>query len=116
MSRFDALTELEQNPSAEEPRTTKVSPASDQKTETSLLANQQTSKLANQQTSLPANEHTGKLAYQQTSKSANQQTSSVPLTTKQKKKYGTYLRRDSIVEIQILSAQEGKKIMKCSKT
>jgi len=59
----------------------------------SLLANQQTSKPVNQQASVPA----------------NQQTSDSPLSTKQKKKYGTYLREDSILAIRIHAASAKKK-------
>lgn len=72
-----------------------------EKGETSLLANQQTSKLANQQNNLLVN--------QQTSKEVNQQTSKLALSTKEKKKYGTYLREDSIMDIHIRAAQAGKK-------
>jgi hypothetical protein len=76
---------------------------------TSLLANQQTSKPTNQQNSLLANQQTSKEANHQTSKPANQQTSKLALSTKDKKKYGTYLREDSILNIQITAAQSHKK-------
>jgi hypothetical protein len=69
--------------------------------ETGLLANQQTSKVVKKQTSKPAN--------LQTSKPANQQTSEVPLSTKEKKKYGTYLREDSILDIQLQALQSKRK-------
>lgn len=67
---------------------------------TSLLANQQTSKLTKKHTSEPANEQTNKEVNQQTSKQAQSH-----LTTKEKKKYGTYLREDSILAIQVHSIQ-----------
>src|SRR5215217_6836261 len=60
---------------------------------TSLLANQQISKPVNQQNSLLVNQQISKLA----------------LSTKDKKKYGTYLREDSILNIQITAAQSHKK-------
>jgi hypothetical protein len=68
-----------------------------EKDSTSLLANQQTSKSTKKQTSKSVNQFASKLANQQTSKSA--------LTTKEKKKYGSYLREDSILSIQVLAVQ-----------
>ena len=84
---------------------------------THLLANQQTSKLVKKQTSKPVNLQTSKLANQQTSeevkkqtsKLANQQMSEIPLSTKEKKKYGTYLREDSIQAIQVNAVQTRRK-------
>ena len=76
---------------------------------TPLLANQQTRKLEKKQTSKPANLQTSKLAKKQTSKLANQQTSETPLSTKEKKKYGTYLREDSIQAIQVNAVQTRRK-------
>jgi LAS superfamily LD-carboxypeptidase LdcB len=104
MGRFDALTNLEEKPQPK-PEPKKVSPTPPDQTnseKTSLLANQQTSKPANQQNSLPIN--------QQTSKLVNQQTSKVSLTTKEKKKYGTYLSEESITNIHIHAALAKKKI------
>jgi hypothetical protein len=100
MGRFDVLTQLETTaepqpgpaPSRQEQRQT---------AETSLLANQQTNKPVNQQASLSANQQTGK--------PANAQTSKLALSTKQKRKYGTYLRDDSILAIQVNAAQARKK-------
>ena len=93
MGRFDALVALEE----------------DKEKKTSLLANQQTSKLVKKETSKLANQLTSKEANQQASKPVNSQTSNQTLTTKEKKKYGTYLREDSILEIQIYAAQTQKK-------
>ena len=76
---------------------------------TNLLANQQTSKLAKKQTSKPTNLQTSKEIKKQTSKLANQQTSEAPLSTKEKKKYGTYLREDSIQAIQVNAVQTRRK-------
>jgi hypothetical protein len=56
-------------------------------------------------TNLLANQQTGKLAKKQTNKPANSQTRNLPLSTREKKKYGTYLREDSILDIQIRAAQ-----------
>jgi hypothetical protein len=67
----------------------------------SLLANQQTSKLAKKQTSKSVNQFASKLVNQQTSKPA--------LSTKEKKKYGSYLREDSISSIQVLAVQTKRK-------
>lgn len=61
--------------------------------------------LANQQTSTPERKQTDKKANQQTNKLENQQTSTPPLCTKEKKKYGTYLREDSILAIQVHAIQ-----------
>src|SRR2546430_5998489 len=63
------------------------------KEKVSLLANQQTSKLVKKKTS--------KLVNQQTNKLASSQSNLQPLSTKEKKKYGTYLREDSISKIQL---------------
>ncbi|MGI0034922.1 MAG: hypothetical protein ACRD98_03520 [Nitrososphaera sp.] len=59
------------------------------------------SKLANQQTSKPTKKQTSLLA--------NQQTSKLVLSTKEKKKYGTYLREDSILDIQTQAVQMRRK-------
>jgi hypothetical protein len=112
MGRFDALTHLEET--MEERKAPQIGTGATRNDKTtnetaSLLANQQTSKLVNQQTSELVNQQTSKLANQQTSKLINQKTSEIPLSTKEKKKYGTYLREDSIMEIHILAAQAGKK-------
>jgi hypothetical protein len=66
----------------------------------SLLANQQASKPTKKQTSKPTSEQTNKETNQQTSKPAKPH-----LTTKEKRKYGTYLREDSILAIQVHSIQ-----------
>ena len=80
MGRYDALIEVEEK----------------QIKDTSLLAKQQTSKPAKKQTSIPTNQQTSKEEKKQISKPINQQTSTLPLSTKEKKKYGTYLREESI--------------------
>jgi hypothetical protein len=67
----------------------------------SLLANQQTSKLTKKKTGLLVN--------QQTSKVVNQQNNEHPLSTKEKKKYGTYLREGSILDIQVHAIQTKRK-------
>jgi hypothetical protein len=105
MGRFDRLFNAETEPT----------------NNTSLLANsqiskevnQRNSKLPNQQTSKETNQQASKLANQQTSELANPQNSKpvipIQLSTKQKKKYGTYLREDSILDIRVHAAQSGKK-------
>jgi hypothetical protein len=116
MGRYDALTHLEEakekQNASEIPSTKKpappVTPVAKEKY-TSLLANQQTSKEANQQASKPVNQQNSKLVNQQASKVVNQQSSKLALSTKEKRKYGTYLRPDSILKIQIQVAQEQKK-------
>ncbi len=65
--------------------------------------------LANQQTSKPVKKKTSKSANQFASKLVNQQTSTQPLSTKEKKKYGTYLKEESILDIQVLAAQTKRK-------
>jgi hypothetical protein len=127
MGRFDELTKLDDekkphlssrsSPPAKKLNTEHVSqnrnnPTDDvqeseffQRNKTSLLANQQTSKLTKKQTSKVASQQTNKEANQQTNLPANSQTSILPLTTKEKKKYGTYLREESILDIQIHAAQ-----------
>ena len=116
MGRFDALTQIQeakdqQNtseiPSAKKP-VTPPAPVTSEKT-ASLLANQQASKEVNQQTGKPADQQTSKLVSQHASKVVNQQNSKLALSTKEKKKYGTYLRPDTILKIQIQAAQEQKK-------
>jgi hypothetical protein len=82
---------------------------------TDLLANEQTSKIVNQQNSFLVNKQTSKEVNQQNSKLVNQLTSKTTLSTKEKTKYGTYLREDSIMNIQIAAAQNKKKTMKCYK-
>jgi hypothetical protein len=67
----------------------------------SLLANQQTSKLVKKKTSKPVNQQTNKLA--------SSQSNIQPLSTKEKKKYGTYLREDSISKIQVHAIQTKRK-------
>jgi hypothetical protein len=71
----------------------------------SLLANQQTSKLVKKKTSKQVNQQTNKLASSQSSSQSNIQ----PLSTKEKKKYGTYLREDSISKIQVHAIQTKRK-------
>ncbi len=66
-----------------------------------LLANQQTSKLVKKKTSKSVNQRTNKLA--------SSQYNLQPLSTKEKKKYGTYLREDSIYKIQVRAIQTKRK-------
>jgi hypothetical protein len=104
MGRFDALTHIDQLPEKHEQPQRTPSPSRKepvQETETSKPAYQQTGKPINQQTSLPANQHTNKPVYLQTS--------NIPLSTKQKQKYSTYLRPDSILDIQIQAKYARKK-------
>jgi hypothetical protein len=75
----------------------------------SLLANQQTSKLVKKKTSKPVNQQTSKETNQQTNKLASSQSNIQPLSTKEKKKYGTYLREDSISKIQVHAIQTKRK-------
>jgi hypothetical protein len=65
--------------------------------QTGKPANQQTNKESNQFTSKPVNQQTSKEGSGYTSKPTNQQT------------YSTYLREDSILDIQVHSAQARKK-------
>ena len=113
MGRFDALTRLEEDTQNKGPAPVsspaETSEGSLPTHDTSLLANQQTSKLINKFTSKLANQQTSKEVNQQISKLANQQTSKLPLSTKEKKKYGTYLREESILNINVRAAQEQKK-------
>jgi hypothetical protein len=133
MGRYDALTHLEEKPTQTTPSLAPSSPtlkkpiaqlvkkqgdegekaniSNDPKTgeKTSLLANQQTSKLVKKQTSLPANLQASKETNQQTSELANLQTGKQSLSTKEKKKYGTYLREDSISQIQVCAIQTKRK-------
>jgi hypothetical protein len=104
MGRFDALTHLE------ETKDERKAPQNDSgPTENDKPTTENTSLLAKKQISKEANQHTSLLVNQQTSKETNQQTSKLALSTKEKKKYGTYLREDSIMDIHILAAQAGKK-------
>ena len=91
MGRFDALTQIEKTPSRDVP------PPSEEPT------NQYASLLANQQTSKEPNQYPSKSANLQTIKPTSHQ------TTKEKKKYGTYLREDSILAIQLLAVQTQRK-------
>jgi hypothetical protein len=75
----------------------------------SLLANQQTSKLVKKKTSKQVNQQTSKETNQQTNKLASSQSNIQPLSTKEKKKYGTYLREDSISKIQVHAIQAKRK-------
>ncbi len=119
MGRYDALTRLEEkneaktSPPSTPPPSIKnpsnVLPPEIENKQTNLPTNQQTSKITNQQTNLLANKQTSKEVNQQISKPTNQQTSENSLTTKEKKKYGTYLREDSILQIHIHAAQAQKK-------
>src|SRR5690242_5494759 len=117
MGRYDLLTKLEnekEKPSPVKPAASPTSiksdstPTAKEEKETSLLANSQTNKLADQQTTKPTNSQTNLVANKFASKSANQQTSNSSLSTKEKKKYGTYLRPDSIYAIKVQALQEGR--------
>ena len=104
MGRFDALTHLEEKPEKKDmpyADTHFIPQQQEQQQKTSLLADEQTSKPINQQNSLLANKQTSKLA--------NQQTSKTSLTTKEKRKYGTYLSEESITNIHIHAALAKKK-------
>ena len=81
----------------------KVSPPVQQNPSASLLANQKDSKPVNQQTSKLEKKFTSKTAKQKASKLAEIQ------TTKEKKKYGTYLKEASISAIQMLAIQTKRK-------
>lgn len=72
-----------------------------EKENASLLVNQQTSKLVKKKTSKSVNQKTNKLA--------SSQSNLQPLSTKEKKKYGTYLREDSIYKIQVRAIQTKRK-------
>jgi hypothetical protein len=117
MGRYDLLTHLED----EKEKSSQVRPLSSptsiksenttpvkEEIETSLLANSQTNKLANQQTAKPTNLQTTLEANKFASKLANQQTNKSSLSTKEKKKYGTYLRPDSIYAIKVQALQDGR--------
>ncbi len=95
MGRFDSLTQLEQ-------KTEKATPLLRQE-DAKVTEHQFASKLANQQTSKETNQQTSKETNQQTSTVASQQ------STKEKKKYGTYLREGSISAIQMLGVQTKRK-------
>ena len=104
MGRFDALTHLEDKPEKKDPPSAyipSIPQQQEQQQKTSLLANEQTSKPTNQQNSLLVNKQTSKLIKQQTNKSS--------LTTKEKRKYGTYLSEESITNIHIHAALAKKK-------
>jgi len=75
----------------------------------SLLVNQQTSKLVKKKTSKPVNQQASKETNQQTNKLASSQSNIQSLSTKEKKKYGTYLREDSISKIQVHAIQTKRK-------
>jgi hypothetical protein len=64
---------------------------------------------ASQQTSKSVNQQASELANSQSSKPVIPKTYASQLSTKEKKKYGTYLREDSILDIRGHSAQSGKK-------
>jgi hypothetical protein len=105
MGRFDALTNLEDEKKTPTPVKT-VSSLTTKKSDNttpiekeggaSLLVSSQTSRSANQQTSELVNSQTSLEVNKFASKLANQQTINSSLSTKLKKKYGTYLRPDSI--------------------
>ena len=80
-----------------------------EKENASLLVNQQTSKLIKKKTSKSVNQETSKEINQQTNKLASSQYNLQPLSTKEKKKYGTYLREDSISKIQFHAIQTERK-------
>ena len=80
-----------------------------EKENASLLINQQTSKLVKKKTSKSVNQRTSKEINQQTNKLASSQYNLQPLSTKEKKKYGTYLREDSIYKIQVRAIQTKRK-------
>jgi hypothetical protein len=124
MGRFDALTQIEEQ--KDRPAKSPVSTGQTTDRKSNLPANQQTSKPTNQQVGILANQQSRKLANQQADKPVNLQTSKpvnphadLPanqqtsmhhgLSTKEKKKYTTYLREESITEIQIRAAQTKKK-------
>ena len=111
MGRFDALTQLDDKQDNDQKPSQPKSPIS-QKTskdkDASLLVNQQASRLPSEQTSKLVSELTSEEVNQQTSKLVNQQRSNQSQSTKNKKKYGTYLRPDSILNINIHALQEGK--------
>jgi hypothetical protein len=58
---------------------------------------------------LLANQQTNKLVKKKTSKLASSQSNIQLLSTKEKKKYGTYLREDSISKIQVHAIQTKRK-------
>ncbi len=70
---------------------------------TSLHANQQTSKQGNMQTSKQVNQQTDLPANRQTGKQVNM------LSTKEKRKYSTYLTEESVVAIQLQAIQTKRK-------
>ena len=114
MGRFDALTTLDTKPAqptplSEKPTVIQTPPPANQLA--SKPASQQTNKEVKKQTSLPANQFTSKEVNQQINKPTNQQTNNMTRqqTTKEKKKYGTYLREDSISAIQMLAVQTKQK-------
>jgi ribonuclease PH len=80
-----------------------------EKENASFLVNQQTSKLVKKKTSKSVNQETSKEINQQTNKLASSQYNLQPLSTKEKKKYGTYLREDSISKIQVHAIQTKRK-------
>ena len=59
--------------------------------------------------SLLVNQQTSKETNQQTNKLASSRSNIQPLSTKEKKKYGTYLREDSISKIQVHAIQTKRK-------
>jgi hypothetical protein len=101
MGRFDKLFNTDPAP-----ETVASLPTNQQ---TGKPTSQQTNKESNQFASKPVNQQTSKEGNGYTSKPRNQQTSAAPLSTKEKKKYSTYLREDSILDIQVRSAQARKK-------
>jgi hypothetical protein len=105
-AKLGALDQMLYQESTPKPKANGAEKAVDQQPQektanASLLANQQTSKVVKKQTSKPANTQARKLA--------NQQTSKLSLSTKEKKKYGTYLREDSILDIQVHAIQTKRK-------
>ena|SRR2546429_7005488 len=107
MGRFDALSELDNKPSKDIPPHSKEPTHQDD----SLLANQQASKESSKQMSKEIKKQTSKETNQFPSKPTNSQTHKPAnhQTTKEKKKYGTYLREDSILAIQLLAVQTQRK-------
>jgi hypothetical protein len=111
MGRFDDLMNLDTTPSSPPPEVsnppTKEKQDGQAKSPTSqssqLLANQQGSKETNQQSSKPERIQLGSADPIPAGTAPHQE------TTKAKKKYGTYLRADSIKQIQLCAIQTDRK-------
>ena len=104
MRRFDELLNTKPLEKTPLPQVSTLSaPAQEEKKQANLLANQQTSKETKKYASKETNQQTALLTSKLATKPANQQ------TTKEKRKYGTYLRDDSILAIQLLAVQTQRK-------